>query len=172
MEYWDIYDVYRNKTGRIGVRGEPVAPGDYHLVVHIIIFNTAGEMLIQQRQSCKRSYPDKWDITVGGCAQAGENSQQAAMRELREELGMTLDLTDTAPDLMVGFKEGFDDMYLVVQDVDLDSLTLQAEEVQAVRWAGRQEILDMIDAGDFINYHPSLIPLLFDLRDHSGGLSE
>lgn len=172
MEYWDIYDVYRNKTGRIGVRGEKVQPGDYHLVIHVIIFNTAGQMLIQQRQSCKRSWPGKWDISAGGCAQAGETSQQAAMREIREELGLTLDLSHTAPDLMVGFDEGFDDMYLWVQDIDLNSLTLQADEVQAVRWADRQEILDMIASGDFIPYQPSLIPLLFDLRFHGGGLTE
>lgn len=171
MEYWDIYDVYRHKTGRTGIRGEAVAPGDYHLVIHVIIFNSAGQMLIQQRASCKNSYPDKWDITVGGCAMVGENSQQAAMRETREELGLMLELSQTAPDLMVGFKEGFDDMYLVVQDVDLDSLTLQTEEVQAVRWAEKEEILEMIDSGEFINYHASLIPLFFDLRDHSGGLS-
>ncbi|MBQ0037660.1 MAG: NUDIX domain-containing protein [Clostridiales bacterium] len=172
MEYWDIYDVYRNKTGRTGIRGEQVAPGDYHLVIHVIIFNSAGQMLIQQRQSCKKSWPDKWDITVGGCAMAGENSQQAAMRELQEELGLHIDLTNTAPDLMVGFKEGFDDMYLLVRDIDLSTLTLQADEVQAVRWADQQEILDMIASGDFICYQPSLIPLLFDLRFHGGGLTE
>jgi hypothetical protein len=86
MELWDIYDAYRHKTGRTGVRGEPVLPGDYHLVVHLIVFNAAGQMLIQQRQSCKRSCPDMWDITVGGCAVVGESSQEAAMRELREEI--------------------------------------------------------------------------------------
>lgn len=172
MEYWDIYDVYRQKTGRIGVRGEKVLSGDYHLVVHVILFNREGKMLIQQRQSCKRSWPDKWDISVGGCAMAGESSQQAAMREMREELGLTIDLSRTAPDLMVGFHEGFDDMYLHVADIDLDSLTLQTDEVQAVRWATQQEILDMIATGDFIPYQPALIPLFFDLRHHGGGLTE
>ena len=64
MEYWDIYDVYRNKTGRTGIRGEQVAPGDYHLVVHVIIFNSDGKMLIQQRQSCKKSWPGAIRLSI------------------------------------------------------------------------------------------------------------
>ena len=49
MELWDVYDVVRNKTGRTMVRGETFAEGDYHLVVHVCIFNSKGEMLIQKR---------------------------------------------------------------------------------------------------------------------------
>ena len=31
-EYWDIYDMNRNKTTRTHLRGEPIPDGDYHLV--------------------------------------------------------------------------------------------------------------------------------------------
>lgn len=171
MELWDIYDAYRHKTGRTGVRGEPVLPGDYHLVVHLIVFNAAGQMLIQQRQSCKRSCPDMWDITVGGCAVVGESSQEAAMRELREELGLEIDLTDTAPDLMITFPGGFDDMFLLERELDPAQLHLQQEEVQAARWASREEIMAMLRDNTFVPYHPSMIDMLFDLRSHGGGLT-
>ena len=50
--------------------------------------------------------------------------------------------------------------------VDPASLQLQYEEVQAVRWASREEILQMIDHGTFIPYEKSLIELLFFRRDH------
>ena len=46
-------------------------------------------------------------------------------------------------------------------------LTLQPEEVQRVRWAGLEEILQMIDDGSFIPYEKNLIRLLFWRRDHS-----
>ena len=82
MELWDVYDADRNPTGRTAVRGEKLGPDDYHLVVHVCIFGSDGRMLIQQRQSCKKSYPDYWDISCGGCAISGESSQQAAQREL------------------------------------------------------------------------------------------
>lgn len=170
MEVWDIYDVFRRPTGRTMLRGEKVVPGDYHMVVHVILFNHAGQMLIQQRQSCKRSFPDVWDISVGGCAIQGENSQQAAMREVREELGLTIDLYDTAPDLTLAFPGGFDDMYIVERELDPTTLHLQEEEVQAVQWADREEILEMLRKGEFVTYRPGLIEVLFDLRDHNGGL--
>ena len=110
METWDIYDVRRRPTGRTMLRGEAVQAGDYHLVVHVVFFNRAGQMLIQQRQSCKRSWPEYWDISVGGCAIQGESSQQAAMREVREELGLLVDLSAAAPDLTLSFPGGFDDI--------------------------------------------------------------
>lgn len=172
MEVWDIYDALRRPTGRTMLRGEEVAPGDYHVAVHVIIFNRAGQMLIQQRQSCKKAFPDAWDISVGGCAIQGENSQQAAMREVREELGLEIDLHDTPPDLTLAFPGGFDDMYIVEREQEPDALRLQEEEVQAVRWAEREEILKMLRNGEFVTYKPGLIEVLFDLRDHSGGLEE
>lgn len=172
MEVWDIYDVFRRPTGRTMLRGETVQEGDYHMVVHVIIFNHAGQMLIQQRQSCKKSWPNHWDISVGGCAIRGENSQQAAMREVREELGLAIDLSATAPDLTLAFPGGFDDMYIVERELEPETLRLQVEEVKAARWADREEILRMLKNGEFVTYRPGLIHVLFDLRDHNGGLEE
>ena len=66
MELWNLYDRDRHPTGEILERGKPVPPGRYHLVVHVVIFNSKGEMLIQQRQPFKEGWPNLWDITVGG----------------------------------------------------------------------------------------------------------
>ena len=49
MELWDIYDKNRNLTGRQMERGSEFAKGDFHLVIHVCIFNSKNEMLIQQR---------------------------------------------------------------------------------------------------------------------------
>ena len=172
MEVWDIYDMFRRPTGRTMLRGQKVQEGDYHMVVHVIIFNSKGQMLIQQRQSCKKSFPDAWDISVGGCAIQGESSQQAAMREVREELGLAIDLSQTPPDMTLAFPGGFDDMYIVEMELEPDKLHLQEEEVQAVRWAEREEILAMLRSGEFVSYRPGLIEVLIDLRDHNGGLDD
>lgn len=66
MEYWDIYDIYRYRTNRMVARGDEIQSGDYHLVVNVCIFNSKDQMLIQQRQSYKEGWPDKWDISAGG----------------------------------------------------------------------------------------------------------
>lgn len=59
-------------------------------------------------------------------------------------------------------------IYLIEQNVDLSEIQLQQEEVQAVRWCGKQEIVQMIEDGRFIPYHKSLIELLFAMRNHRG----
>ena len=98
MEYWDLYDKYRNLTGKTIPRGEAIPEGLAHLVIHICIFNSRGEMLIQQRSHEKSTWADLWDVTIGGSVSAGENSQTGAQRELMEELGLEADFQNTAPD--------------------------------------------------------------------------
>ena len=137
MELFDLYTAEREKTGRTMVRGEPVPEGYYRLVVHVCIFDPEGRMLIQQ-----------------------------AERETREELGLSVNLADTRPTLTIYWDRGFDDYYAVTLAVDPASLRLQYEEVQAARWASREEILQMIDDGRFIPYEKSLIDLLFFRRNH------
>ncbi|EGE54256.1 NUDIX hydrolase [Streptococcus parauberis] len=167
-EIWDIYDIYRNKTGRTMERGSNFKEGDLHLVVHLCIFNTNGELLIQQRQKDKEGFPNMWDISVGGSALAGETPQQAVMRETLEELGICIDLSQIRPQFTINFDQGFDDTFLVIADVNLNSLTLQEEEVQDAKWASRQEIFKMMTEGSFIPYHLGKIQLCFDMLGQYG----
>jgi len=168
MELWDIYDIARNKTNRAMVRGEDFNKGDYHMVVHICIFNSNGEMLIQQRQPFKEGWPNMWDITVGGSAIKGDTSQMAVERELLEELGIKINMQNIRPHLTINFDNGFDDVYLIQKDIDIADLTLQYEEVQYVKWASKEEIFSMIDSGEFIPYYQSLIQLFFDIKNQYG----
>lgn len=163
METWDLYDLDRQKTGETAVRGEKLPAGRYHLVVHVVIINALGEMLIQQRQPFKAGYPNLWDVSVGGSAVQGDSSVQAAEREVREELGLNICLTGRQPHMTIAFEDGYDDWYILRADPSLDELVLQPEEVQAAKWATEDEILAMIDDKTFIPYRRALIPLLFDM---------
>lgn len=172
MEVWDVYDSNRRKTSKQIKRGSPLSDGEYHLVVHICIFNSAGEMLIQQRQSFKEGWPNLWDVTAGGSVLSGESSNQAASRELFEELGLAVSFEAFRPNLTINFDQGFDDFYLLEMDTDLGALVLQQEEVQAVRWANEQEIQMMITEGSFIPYYGSLVQLFFDMKGNFGCQSQ
>ncbi|MBQ8296615.1 MAG: NUDIX domain-containing protein [Ruminococcus sp.] len=168
MEQFDLYTKDRLPLNQTMNRGMQTPDGSFRLVVHVCIFNSSGEMLIQQRQSFKKGWPDMWDLSCGGSAVSGEDSRTAAEREVAEELGVVISLKDTRPVLTIHFDEGFDDIYAITKDLQLSELRLQPEEVQAVKWASMEEILSMIDSGEFIQYHKNLIGLLFFMKNHRG----
>lgn len=168
MEEWDVYDKHRIKTGKIVPRGAELDAGEFHLVIHVCILNAEDQMLIQQRQPFKKGWPNLWDVTIGGSALAGESSGVAAARELLEEIGYQADFSNERPAFTVNFPRGFDDFYVLKAAIDLNQLVLQESEVQNVRWASKQEILQMIDKGTFIPYHRSVIDMIFDLQNKGG----
>ncbi|MBR6789502.1 MAG: NUDIX domain-containing protein [Oscillospiraceae bacterium] len=156
-EIWDIVDSEGRPTGRTMEKGAPMAPGEYHLSVSVWIVNEKGEFLISKRASAKKAAPDMWE-TTGGSALAGEDALTAALREVREELGIDPDpakgrifLTYTWP-----HSDGSGAAYIVVwifrQDFDPAEITLQKEETSDARWASREELKKLIGEGRFIPY--------------------
>src|SRR5213082_237726 len=64
-----------------------------HRAVHILIFNPAGEVFLQMRSRWKDRHPLAWDSSAAGHVNADEDYDQAAIRELCEELGIDIPLT-------------------------------------------------------------------------------
>jgi len=165
-EKWDIYDMDRIKMCVIN-RGDEFKSGQYHLVIHVCIINSKGEMLIQRRTSSKRNWSNMWDFSVAGAAIAGENARTAAMRETKEELGINLDLNNVRPSLTVHFdmgkESGFDDYFIIYKDIDIETLNYSEREVASIKWASSQKIIEMIKKGEFIDYYESFVTLLFEI---------
>ena len=65
-----------------------------HTVVHLHVFNSAGDVYLQKRPEWKDIQPGKWDTAVGGHIDYGESPEAALRREVREELGIK-DFTPT-----------------------------------------------------------------------------
>ena len=63
-----------------------------HRAVHILIFNQVGDVYLQQRSRWKDRHPLKWDSSAAGHVTAGEDYDETARRELREELGVDVPL--------------------------------------------------------------------------------
>ena len=169
-EQMTLFDADRAPLGKTVSRGTALQDGEHILVVHVCIFNRAGELLLQQRSASKKSYPGYWDVSVAGGVRAGETGREAAARETREELGLSLAISDSAA-VTLAFPGGFDVFYIVQNETPLSALTLQAEEVQSVRWATREEVIRLLHADAFAPYWESFLNLLFDLNSHLG-LSE
>ena len=63
-----------------------------HRAVHILLFNRQGEVYLQKRSRWKDRHPLVWDSSAAGHVDAGEDYDTAAVRELREELGLSTPL--------------------------------------------------------------------------------
>ncbi len=59
-----------------------------HRAIHVLIFNRLGEIFLQKRSIWKDANPGKWDSSAAGHVDAGESYEEAARRELREEIGI------------------------------------------------------------------------------------
>lgn len=152
MELWDIMNEKGETTGRTVVRGRTVLrPGEYHLVVHIWVIDSAGRFLIQRRSDQRRLMPGEWAAT-GGSAVSGEDSLTAAARELREELGIKAEREEFR--FMTRFKRrnAFLDVWFLRRDADAGRLRLQRSEVAEAKWITPDSFAKMIEDKKFHNY--------------------
>lgn len=72
----------------------------YHRSVFVLVFNPRGKLYLQKRGAGKNLYPGRFDLSATGHVQAGESREDAAARELHEELGLrapSLTVLDAAP---------------------------------------------------------------------------
>ncbi len=67
-----------------------------HRAVHVLIFDPSGRVYLQKRSREKDRYPFRWDSSTGGHVTAGEGYDEAAKRELREEIGIAVPLEKIA----------------------------------------------------------------------------
>ena len=92
----EMFDVYDESGRWCGVRPRRECHGNPALVhrsVHVVVFDSSGtRILLQKRSRLKDIQPGKWDTAVGGHVDAGETVENAAQRELAEELGVTGEL--------------------------------------------------------------------------------
>ena len=161
MELIDVLDENGNKTGDIVDRKEVHKKGLWHRIILVAIIDKNNKMLIQQRSGLKESNPNKWDISVAGHVSSGQNSIEAAIREVSEEVG--IDLKENELEYMGMYKETkkvkenyiishFYDCYIVKRDeIDINNLKIQEEEVSKIKLCDIEEIKGMIKSEKIVN---------------------
>ena len=89
----EIFDVVNDRDEVIGkkLRREVHRDGDKHRAVHVLVFNSRGEVFLQKRSMSKDTFPGAWDSSSSGHLDCGEDYDACAIRELREELGLRLE---------------------------------------------------------------------------------
>ena len=86
MEWFDLVDENDNVIGK--VENLKDIPANTLRFINIIIINDKNEILVPKRSSNRRIFPNCYDFSVGGHVSSGETYEQAAYRELEEELGI------------------------------------------------------------------------------------
>lgn len=149
-EKLDIYDKNRNRTGRIIERNESelVSENEYILAVKCWIVNKDGKVLLTQRRADK-THGNMWEPT-GGLVQSGESSLEGIMRELNEEIGITVDKNDIKL-YKTNFEKGsfnfIRDVYLIKKDIPIESIKYNDGEVSDSKYVSFDELKNMIDEG-------------------------
>ncbi len=88
-EHLEIVDYRGNVIGYAPRKSMHGNPSLMHKVVHVLVFNKNGDVLLQKRSEKKDVAPGKWDTSVGGHVGIGEDLLSSSKREMHEELGIT-----------------------------------------------------------------------------------
>lgn len=158
MEYWDIYDKDKNRTGRTMERNNWCLKDDeYHLTVLGVVARPDGRYLITKRVMTKAWAPGWWEVS-GGAAMAGEDSIDAVKREVLEETGLDVSKAQGGY-LFTYHRENpgkgdnyFVDVYRFVMDFDESDLSLQKEETDGYMLATHEQIQEFAKQGIFLHY--------------------
>lgn len=167
MELFDILNPDGSKTGIVRERVVAHREGSLHATVHMWIVRpnekSGYDVLLQKRSQTKDSNPGSYDISSAGHVDAGDEILESAIRELKEELGI-----EAKPEELhyIGVHYGafeaefygkmfrdreLSSVYVYTEPVEIESLKLQKEEVEAVRWMDYKECRQKVHDGTMPN---------------------
>lgn len=151
QEYWDVRDRQGQKTGEVRAKGLPFEREEFHLAMEAWIINSKGQLLIQQRSVYCDLLPGMWGLTTGRVL-SGEDSAEGCIRELKEELGLTVLPENIRFLTRILRGELIWDLYLVHCEAELSELKLQTEEVKQASWVSPEKFLEMLEEGLLFRY--------------------
>jgi isopentenyl-diphosphate Delta-isomerase len=141
-EYLDILDKLGNTTGKTCLKSQAHKRGYFHPTVHVWFYTKKSEILLQKRGSEKQTFPNLWDVSVAGHVSAGETIEDAALREVKEEISIEISKSqlvkiDVRKNVNLhpnGVKDcEFQHVFLVELNVPFGKLKMQTEEVDDLR---------------------------------------
>lgn len=152
MELVEIVDMNGNPTGKIVDKEEAHVKNLLHNGVIIFVINDKNQILLSKRSANKKYNPNKWEV-CGGHVHAGEEIEEAAVREITEELGLNKNEV-TLSSLL--YKECFKNKtdshifyyYYIKCNKGATEFKIQENELSEVKWFEIDKIIELINKKD------------------------
>ena len=154
-EFLDIVNENGIPTGQIVARDIAHLKGVWHRTSHVWLVRKKKEtlqILLQKRSREKESFPGLYATSSAGHIPAGEEPLPSALRELSEELGIVAEPEELihVGTFRIQYEKEFHgrlfrdnevtQVFVYAKPVEIERLTLQASEVDEVRWFDLEEI--------------------------------
>jgi isopentenyldiphosphate isomerase len=132
----EIFDVVNERDEVIGrqPRREVHRLGLMHRAVHVLVFNSRGQVFLQKRSMQKDRQPGLWDSSASGHVDSGENYDVCAVREVGEEIGLKLPAPPRRLFKLPASAETDQEHVWVYRCVEEGPFTLQPEEIERGDW--------------------------------------
>lgn len=175
MEYLDVLDKFGEKTGNVKPRDIVHRDGDWHRTVLVWIMNSQKEVLLQKRSPTRKKYPNMWHISVAGHVSAGADNVATAIKEVKEELGLDVQISDirflfsvlksSKPSQELVENE-FCDVFLIKMDVAVEQIKVNPDEVADARFFAWDEYKNMVKEKNAGLIVPAYIEKLIEVIDN------
>jgi len=119
-----------------------------HKVVHLLVFDAKGDLILQKRSPDKEIEPGKWDTSVGGHVLSGEDVQTALIREMNEELG----INDCETEFLYSYihsGKAENELVFSYRCTYDGPVHFNDKEITEVRHWGLQDIINTLASNDF-----------------------
>ena len=151
MELIEIVDENGNFTGQIMDKEEAHDKNLLHNEVGIFIINDEGKVLLQKRSANKRFSPNKWGLCAGH-VEANESLENAALREIKEEVGLDITSKELIPygerEITISDSNSHITYFYYIRcNKKENEFAIQTEELSEVKWFNIDEIITMIKEG-------------------------
>lgn len=117
-----------------------------HRAVGVAIFNKQGNILLQKRSATKDLQPGYWAISSAGHVSKGETYEQAAKRELVEELGISIPLTHIGTQFFEDEREA--EVHALFQGISEGPFQTSLDEVDRVEFFSKEDLAQKISSSE------------------------
>ena len=136
---------------RVVTRAEMRAGRLRHRCTFVVVRSTRGEVLVHLRSPYKDLWPSRWDLCCGGVVTAGEDWEEAALRELAEELGLLVVPGELVPLGEATYEDDEVSEIARIWEVTHDGpFTFTDGEVVAARFVTLEELRRLVEREPFV----------------------